>query len=91
MTTSDLCVEAASSLLLLLRSSCRLARGRLRCRLVEPGAEDEEQRLLTRERHAVLLQRMTPDLRDELLLVRGAGLEPAITTDDAFHDSSRRH
>src|SRR5262249_36947617 len=43
-----------------------------------------------RERHTVGLPRVAPDLRDERLLLRGAGLEPAFAMNRFVHDSSRR-
>jgi len=33
---------------------------------------------------------VAPDFRDELLLVRGAGLEPAVAMNHLVHDSSPR-
>ena len=61
----------------------RLARGGgLRCQL---GMEDEQQRLFVRERHAVGLRGVAPDLRDEPFLVRCAGLEPALARDHRSH------
>jgi hypothetical protein len=49
------------------------------------GMEDEQQRLVVRERHAVGLRGVAPDRRDEAFLVRGAGLEPALARDNPFH------
>ena len=56
--------------------------GGLRCQL---DVEDEQQRLFVRERHAVGLRGMAPDLRDEPFLVRCAGLEPALARDHRCH------
>jgi hypothetical protein len=46
--------------------------------LAQLGAKSEEQRLVVRESHAVRLPRMPLYLRDELVLVFGAGLEAAV-------------
>ena len=58
--------------------------------LVQLGAKGEQQRLVVRERHAVRLRGVTLDFRDELVLVGGAGLEPAVAMKHLVHDSSQR-
>ena len=47
--------------------------------------EDEQQRLVVRERHTVGLRGMAPDRRDEPFLVRCAGVEPALARDHPSH------
>jgi len=47
--------------------------------------EDEQQRLVVRERHAVGLRGVAPDRRDEPFLVRCAGVEPALAREHPFH------
>jgi hypothetical protein len=42
------------------------------------------------EHHAVGLRGVTLDFRDELVLVGGAGLEPAVALKHLVHDSSQR-
>jgi hypothetical protein len=49
------------------------------------GATDHEQRLVVGERHAVRLPSMASDLRDEPVLVRGSGFEPAVAIHDLVH------
>jgi hypothetical protein len=61
-----------------------------RRRRVQLGAKGEQQRLVVRERHAVGLRRVPPDLGDERVLVLGASFEPAVAMNDLVHDSSRR-
>ena len=47
--------------------------------------EDEQQRLVVRERHAVGLRGVASDRRDEPFLVRCAGVEPALAREHPFH------
>jgi hypothetical protein len=59
-----------------------LARGRRRVQL---GAKREQQRLVGRERHAVRLPRVSPDLGHEPVLTLGAGLETALALNHLLH------
>ena len=49
------------------------------------GVEDEQQRFVVRERHAVGLRGVAPDRRDEPFLVRCAGVEPALAREHPVH------
>ena len=51
----------------------------------EFGAESEQQRFVVRERHAVHLPSVALDLRDEVVLVLGAGFEPAVAMKHRVH------
>ena len=57
---------------------------------VQTGTKDEQQRLVVGQRHAVRLPRVTLDGRDELVVLLGAGFEPAVALKHLLHDSSRR-
>ena len=56
-----------------------------RGRSCQLGVEDEQQRLVVRERHAVGLRGVAHDRRDEPFLVRCAGVEPALAREHPLH------
>ena len=57
---------------------------------IQFDAEGEHQCLVVRERHPVRLPSVSTDDLDELVLVVGAGLEPAVAMNHLVHDSSPR-
>lgn len=59
------------------------------CPRVQLGTKRKKEGLVVRERHPVRFSRMAPNVFDELLLVLGASLEPAVALEHPFHDSSR--
>ena len=65
-------------------------RNRGRCFLVQLGAEGEQQGLLVGQRHPVRFPGVTLHLRDEIVLARGASLEPAVAMKHLVHNSSQR-
>src|SRR5207344_815776 len=70
---------------LLLRFCCGLWSRGDRGRSCQLGMEDEQQRFVVRERHAVGVRGVAPDRRDEPFRVRCAGVEPALARDHSFH------
>src|SRR4029078_13141982 len=70
---------------LLLRFGCGLWSRGDRGRACQLGVEQDQQRFVVRELHAVGLRGVAPALRDEPLLVRCAGVETALARDHPSH------